>query len=304
MKVIQAMDGVCAAGITSRTITKARELAKTFHINLVYENIDNLIEKCSLDALMILVSANQIFNITKKMIPVQIPLFIEKPPGLIPEQTKTLVELADKYDTKNMVGYNRRYYSIFHKGIELINQNGRLLGVAIEGHERFWKIADVFRERTRNDIQKDISENWIYANSTHTIDLLRNFGGEVKNINALKNSLHEIKGDQFVASIEFDSGAIGTYTSHWFSPGGWSVKLYGEGITVEYCPLEEGVWVDTNFQVNKIIPDDVDTKYKPGFYKQMEAFRDLVVSGDLDWPGVNLSSALKTMLLTEELVNA
>ena len=90
---------------------------------------------------MILVSANQLYEVTRKIIPRQIPLFIEKPPGIVPGQTKSLAEMSNKYGTKNMVGFNRRYYSIFHKGIELINQNGGLLGVTVEGHERFWKVT-------------------------------------------------------------------------------------------------------------------------------------------------------------------
>ena len=291
------MDGVCAAGITSRTISKAEGLAKIFCIDNIYENIDNLIENCSLDGLMILVSANQMFDITKKMIPAQIPLFIEKPPGLIPDQTKTLVELSHKYDTKNMVGYNRRYYTIFQKGIELINQNGGLLGLAVEGHERFWKIAS-------GDILDEIRENWIYANSTHTIDLLRLFGGEVEQINALKKSLKEKNGDQFVASMKFASGAIGTYTSHWFSPGGWTATLYSDSIAVQFKPLEKGIWIDTDLSEYEIHPDEVDVKYKPGFYRQMESFVEMVRNGRLEPPGMNLEKALKTMELAKEFVNA
>lgn len=196
-----------------------------------------------------------------------------------------------------MVGFNRRYYSIFHKGIELINQNGGLLGVAVEGHERFWKIID-------RDIPNEIRENWIYANSTHTIDLLRLFGGEVEQINALKKSLKEKNGDQFVASMKFVSGTIGTYTSHWFSPGGWSATLYGEGVTVKFNPLEKGIWIDTDLSEHNIQPDEIDTKYKPGFFRQMNAFATMVLNGNLESPGINLEQALQTMELAQEFANA
>ena len=297
LKVIQAMNGVVVDGITSRTKLKAEELAKTYAIKQVYDNIDDLVEKYAPDGLMILVSANQIFDVTKKLIPTNIPLFIEKPPGLTTEQTTILAEIADKNRTKNMVGYNRRYYSIFQKGFDLIKQNGELLGIAVEGHERFWKI-------TGGDMPVEVRKNWIYANGTHTIDLLRLFGGEVKKMNTLKKGVNEKNGDQFVASMEFNSGTIGTYTSHWFSPGGWSVTLYGEGVTVKFQPLEEGVWIDTDFQWHEIIPDEVDRKYKPGFHGQMEAFKKLVITGELGLPGMDLGDALKTMVLAEKFANA
>tara|TARA_B100000315_G_scaffold203980_1_gene197153 strand:+ start:1880 stop:2827 length:948 start_codon:yes stop_codon:yes gene_type:complete len=297
LKVIQQMVGVDAVGITSRTNSKAEYLAKRYSVENVYNNIDDLINKCTPDALMILVSANQIFEVTKKLITANIPLFLEKPPGIVPEQTKTLVELADMHGTKTMVGFNRRYYSIFQKGIELINQNGDLLGVAVEGHERFWNIAD-------RDMPNGIKENWIYANSTHTIDLLHFFGGEIKSINTLSNSLNEKNGDQFTAAIEFESGALGTYTSHWFSPGGWSATLYGDGITVKFNPLEKGIWFDTDLNEKEILPDEVDLKFKPGFYRQMESFIDMVGKGCLNLPGMELGDALETMLLAQKFVNA
>ena len=291
------MDGVRAVGITSRTLSKAKKLANTFQIEQVYDTVDHLLKGCAPDGIMVLVSANQIYDVALNLIPTGIPLFLEKPPGLIPEQTKALTGLANNHGTKNMVGFNRRYYSIFHKGIELINQNGGLLGVAVEGHERFWKIVD-------RDIPNEIRENWIYANSTHTIDLLRLFGGEVEQINALKNSLKEKNGDQFVASMKFVSGTIGTYTSHWFSPGGWTVTLYSDTIAVQFKPLEKGIWIDTDFQQHDIMPDEVDIKYKQGFYRQMEAFVNMVRTGMLETPAMDLAEALKTMELAKEFAHA
>ena len=121
----------------------------------------------------------------------------------------------------------------------------------VEGQECFWKIVG-------RDLPDEIRQNWIYGNSTYTIDLLRFFGGEITAIDAHSKRLNEKNGDQFVAAMEFESGALGTYTSHWYSPGGWSVFLYGEGVTVKFKPLEKGVWIDTEFREHKILPDKVD----------------------------------------------
>ena len=290
------MKGVKAAGITSRTISKAEGLANSFQINQVYDSVTALVQKCALDGILVLVSANQIYEVASKLLPKGIPFFLEKPPGLVPEQTKSLAKLADSHGTQNMIGFNRRYYSVFQKGLAVIRDHGALLGVAVEGHERFWKIAG-------SDIPDEMRQNWIYANSTHTIDLLRFFGGEIKSISSLSNSLKETNGDQFVASMEFESGTLGTYTSHWYSPGGWSATLYGEGITVKFNPLEKGIWIGTDLNEHEINPDEVDVKYKPGFYRQMEAFANMVGSGSLNLPGLNLEKALRTMELAKKLEN-
>ena len=288
------MNGVTAVGITSRTISKAEEISNDYQIDRVYNNVYELIEKCAVDALLVFVSADQVFTVTEKLIPQKIPLFIEKPPGLVPEETDTLFKLADENGTKNMVGYNRRFYSVFHKGIEIIKKSGRLLGVSVEGHERFWKVV--------NKKPQNILDNWLYANSTHTIDLLRFFGGEITSFNTISKSFKEKNGDQFVATVEFESGSLGTYTAYWYSPGGWSVALYGEGVTVIFKPLEESKWIDANFTEYKIEPDEIDKKYKPGFCGQLKAFCNMLKNGSLEWPGQDLAGALKTMQLAQKFL--
>jgi len=295
LKVLESIKDIELVGITSRTIDKAEELANQFNINNVYDDIFKLINEVNIDGIMILVSADQIFHVTKSLLPKKIPLFIEKPAGLFPEESKQLCELSNKYSTLNMVGYNRRYYTIFHKGIELIKQKGDLLGISIEGHERFWKIAD--------KIDNKIQDHWVYANSTHTIDLLRFFGGEIANIHSIKNSVYQNNGDQFASIMEFKSKVLGHYISHWYSPGGWSVTLFGDKITVRFKPLEKGVYIDSNFNEYEIKPEKIDKIFKPGFYNQIQAFLQMIKTGELQWPGQDLNSAYKTMVLSDSIAN-
>ena len=106
LKVIAAMNGVKAAGITSRTLSKAKALANSFQIDQVCDSVAALVERAP-DGIMVLVSSNQIYDVTLALIPEGIPLFIEKPPGLYPEQTKTLVELVKKYGTQTNTLINK-----------------------------------------------------------------------------------------------------------------------------------------------------------------------------------------------------
>ena len=87
--------------------------------------------------------------------------------------------MAKKYKVKNMVGLNRRFYSIFKKGKNFLEKNGGIKGFVIEGHERFWKI-----KKLRN---RQVYNNWIYANGIHTIDLIRFFGGEIRDFKSFSN---------------------------------------------------------------------------------------------------------------------
>ena len=183
LEVLKKLKNISLVGITSRTKEKALNLAKKFKINNTYKNIQDLIIYSKPDAIIILVSPDQTFKITKKIISYKIPFFVEKPAGLSMLQTKILADLTKDNNISNMVGYNRRYYSVFHRGLSIIKKHGRLLSISIEGHERFWKVAD--------KLNKTLRSKWLYANSTHTIDLLRFFAGEPKKVLSLKKCFKE-----------------------------------------------------------------------------------------------------------------
>jgi len=288
LKAIKQIDGMSVEMIFSRTIEKSATLSRKYNIPLVCHDFNDFKKNIKkIDGILILVSVENMFEITKLLIPFKTPLFIEKPPALALDQINDLISLADNYKTPNMVGFNRRFYSIYDKGLRIIHEHGGLLGLSIEGHERFWKIKDT--------ITAEVRDKWLFANSSHTIDLIDFFGGDLAEIKILSDSLEENHGDQFVALMKYKSGAIGTYTSHWYSPGGWSVSLYGDGVTVVYKPLESGKWIDKNFNEHEIKPSEYDLDLKEGFYQQMLTFKDLIQNGKLNWPAVSIKDSLPTM---------
>lgn len=296
LEVIRHVKGMQAVGITSRTKSKAQNLARAYGIGVCTDDVQSLIDKAKPDALMVLVSPDQMYKVAASVIPFGLPLFLEKPAGLTPEENLKLMHLAKKYSLLSMVGFNRRYYSVFHKGMKIIKDNGRLLGVGVEGHERMWRV------RQANHFSEKVLRQWLFANSTHTIDLLRFFGGEPANIYSLVHKYSETRGDQFAAIMDLKSGTIGQYVSHWYSPGGWRVVLYGEGVTVEFKPLENGRWVDKNFKTHEIIPEKADVQFKPGFFRQMEAFGNLVRRRKQEWPMLDLGGSYQTMLLAQQIL--
>ena len=291
LKVLKNINDFSVFGIVSRTQKKAKKLSKKFGIKKVFNSIDQMMKSGHLDGVLILVSANSSFKVAKKVIPYQVPFFLEKPPGLSFYETKKLYNLTKKYITKNMIGLNRRFYSVFDQGMKIIRKHGKLLGVLIEGHERFWKI------RVKN---RKIFKRWIYANNIHVLDLFRLFAGNTKKIYSIKNTLPN-NNNQYSSTIKFKNGVVGTYLSHWFSPDGWSVTLYGNKVTVRFKPLEEGYWTDSKFIKHKLNLSQKDKFFKPGFYKQMICFKNLIRKGKLEWPGQSLKDMIQTMKLIKQI---
>jgi predicted dehydrogenase len=298
LQVLRHIRGIEVAGITSRTREKAELLASEFEIQHVADNLKDLVEDVRPDGLLILVSIAQMFEATKEAIQFGLPLFIEKPPGLLPNETEQLAKDAHDKDVRTMVGFNRRHYSIFHKGLQLIREHGPLMGILVEGHERI----EAVRKSSMHSEQ--LLASWLYANSTHTIDLMRFFGGEVEKVDSITHRYREPLGDQFAAIVNYSSGTMGTYVANWLSPGGWRVVLYGDGVRVDFQPLETGRWTDKNYQIHEIEPDKQDIDHKPGFYNQMLAFCDLVRGASLQWPSQDLDAAYETMCLARRLAES
>ena len=297
LEVLSALPGAMLAGIASRTRTRAEALAAQSGGASVYDDLDALVGEAKPDALMVLVSADQVAPVARDAMRFGLPLFIEKPAGLNTQESGELAALAHKLGVRTMVGYNRRHYSIFGAGLEIVRRHGPLMGVLVEGHERIAAVRKVGKH------PEHVLGAWLYANATHTIDLLRFFGGEVADVHCLSARHREPLGDQFGAVLRFESGALGHYVSHWLSPGGWRVVLYGDGVTVEFKPLESGRWTDGAGVTHEIQPGAEDQRFKPGFYAQLQAFCRLVRD-----PGARLSEDLadahKTMLLAERMALA
>jgi predicted dehydrogenase len=295
ISVLKEVSGVEIVGITSRTRQKAGDLAARFGIPHVTDDLNVLMAEAKPEGLLVLVSPEQMYSVSLEALECGVPVFIEKPPGMLPGEAWRLAETARVNNISTLVGFNRRFYSVFQKGCEIIKEHGPLLGLLVEGHER---ILDIRKRRLRPE---GMLSTWLYANAIHTIDLLRFFGGEIEEMHALAHRRQEAMGDQFSAVMNFDSGALGTYVAHWLSPGGWRVVLYGQGVTVEFKPLESGVWTDSSFKQHEILADACDEQFKPGFYRQMVAFKELVLGGELVGPAQDLAGAYQTMHLAEKL---
>jgi len=296
-RVLQALPHVQLAAVVSRTRPRAEAFAAEFGGAVVYDHLRTMVREEQPDALLITCSVDQLTEVALAAIEYGCPLLIEKPPGINWQETQRLADAAEQSGTRTMVGFNRRYYSVFKEGLDAIHRHGALRGVQIEGHERFWRILET-------GVTPELRQSWIYANATHTIDLLRYFGGEIAVSQAYGTTVRESSGDQFVAAMRFESGAIGTYTAHWFSPGGWRVLLYGDGITVSFAPLEEGKWQDTTFATHMLPVAEADQSFKPGFFGQMQAFLEMVRTYELAWPGQDLRQSLRTMLVARALLDS
>ena len=268
-----------------------RESADRFSIPTRLRSHTQLLENDRPDAVFVLVSVLQVADVAGDFIRAGIPTFLEKPPGLYTAQTRRLAELVSTHGTLAMVGLNRRFYSTLLQGREMLRLCGPIRSVTIEAHE------DLQRIRENPKFNDEVTQRWSAANGIHALDLLRFFGGDIARIEAVHHVVEGPMPDCSTATIEFVDGAHGRALMDWFAPGGHRFEVRATGATLTAGPAYSTVILLRRGQDSVVIErQEIDRRYKAGFYRQDETFVECVRSGTpLPFPACSLEDAAKTM---------
>ena len=248
------------------------------------------------DAVFVLVSVLKVAEVAADFLRVGIPTFLEKPPGLYTAQTRELADLARSHSTPAMVGVNRRFYSSLLRGREALLASGPIRSVTVEAHE------DVQLVRENHKFPDEVLRRWSAANGIHALDLLRYFGGEVSEIQATHVAVEGPMPDCSSALIQFENGASGRALMDWFAPGRHRVEARGVGIAFSALVDGEAILCRRGEKPQVVAHDEIDLRYKTGFYRQDRTFLEWVRNGgDLPFPGCTLDDAVKTMELIDAI---
>jgi len=299
LDVLGALADVEVVAVSSRGAEKLEKLAEEYHIPEKFRNNDDMLKAMKPDAAVVAVSVANVHDVTLKCIKHDISTLIEKPPGLTVGESEELLKASKNVESQYMVGLNRRFYSVIQNAKKLVEESGKLVSLVIHAPE------DIGAIRAMNFHPKDVLDHWMAANGMHCIDLLRFLGGDVADVHALSSAWGDSSRNSYGALIRFQSGAIGHYVSNWTAPGRWYVILYGLEMRVELMPLEEGNVVRRDDSTTPVPKDDMDVKFKAGFYGQDKYFVDHVrTNTPISLPASNLEDAVKTMKLVEAIANS
>ena len=196
-------------------------------------------------------------------------ILCEKPGGINNEQVKELSKSTEKAGANVLLAYNRRFYSSVMKAKELIALDGPVRSFHFEFTEWSHVIAPLPKPR-------EVKENWFLANSSHVVDLAFYLGGVPKEICCYTSGSldwHSAASAFSGAGIS-ETGALFSYMANWDAPGRWAVEILTNKNRYYFKPMEK-------LQVQKLgsvavdpveIDDEIDKQYKPGLWRQTEAF--------------------------------
>lgn len=219
---------------------------------------------------IVVVSEEQLGTVTVKLLKKGVELIlVEKPAGLNFDDVKKVKKVAEKTKSKVYVGYNRRFYASVKKAKEIIANDGGVLSIFFDFSEPDFKIAPLIKA-------PGVKENWFLQNSTHVIDLAFFLAGvPEKLISFTKGSmLWHSKGAIFCGAGITKNDALFSYHANWNAPGRWGLEIMTKNHKLFLKPLENlQIQELESFEVKDVkVDDNLDTKFKPGIYQEVESF--------------------------------
>ncbi|MBK7666218.1 MAG: gfo/Idh/MocA family oxidoreductase [Sphingobacteriaceae bacterium] len=196
-------------------------------------------------------------------------ILVEKPGIATPSEFTTLIEKSKSGRSNIFIAYNRRFFASVEKALELIKEDGGISSFQFD----FTEWSHVIEGLDCDPIEK---KYLFLANSTHVVDLAFFMGGHPKEISCFNsgNINWHSSGGVFAGSGTTDENKLFSYHANWLAPGRWSVELNTKSYKLILKPMEklqmqkkgtvaiEDVSIDNSKELN----------FKPGLYKQTEAF--------------------------------
>jgi predicted dehydrogenase len=297
LKVLASLNSVNLVGISNRGRPDIESVARQYNIAATFSDFERMLDTTQPDAVFVVVSHFETVRVASTCLQRGIPCLIEKPAGLTSAETASLAQLAEDHSCLNMVGVNRRYWSILHSALTTVMQYGPLHGVLIDAP------AVIHRIRARGVHDPRLFDSWLVADTIHAIDLFRCVGGEVVEIQTMKTSWTDKRGDSFTSILRLSRNCLGTFVAHLHSGEEWTITLYGQGVraVISLFGMTGQIYLDTG-EVRPIPVDPIDLNYKAGLYAQDSAFIHALASEErLSYPASDLADATRTMQLIERI---
>lgn len=192
----------------------------------------------------------------------------EKPGFLYPQECEEVASMAEATGTALFLAYNRRFFASTLEAERIIAKDGGIKSFNFEFTE--WGHVIEKLDKPKADL-----ENWFFANSTHVVDLAFFLGGTPTQWNAnTSGELSWHKPAVFAGSGMTDKNALFCYQANWAAPGRWGVELLTSKHRLYLRPMEQlQIQEIGSVAINPVeIDDSLDKQFKPGFYRETEAF--------------------------------
>lgn len=285
--------------VFSRNQKRATEIAQKFSIKEHFDNYERFLES-DFNCLYV-ASANidhkwQVIEAAKK----GKNIICEKPLAINSGDVKEMVEICGSNNVVFSVGYLKRFHPLCIKAKELIEAG--MLGKIVVIHVS--QASDYPPNDNNYRFKKELSGGGVLWDvGTHCIDLLRFFGGEIKNIQGKKdNIIYQSEVEDFVSAIvKFEKGYYGSfYSAYCISKPINRIEIMGYKGTIVIDGLIGRMLKSPKMTIS--IEGQVKKAFRKGgndMLNLLREFKESVIKGKK--MSLNGEDGLKNILLIEEL---
>jgi len=195
-------------------------------------------------------------------------ILLEKPGGVTQEEVELIAKRAKEKGAKVLLGLNRRFYASTKKAREVIEEDGGATSCKFDFTEWMDRIGDGYAP--------SVYATWILSNPVHVLDLAFSLVGKPDDMASFRaggNDWHT-SGTVFSGAGTTEQGVAFSYHADWDSAGRWSVEIMTRHRKLIFSPMEKLAEVKRNSVqiVDVDIDDHLDVRFKPGIFRQVEAF--------------------------------
>ncbi len=194
--------------VCSHNLNRAKSIATNFGIPNFFDNYDEFL-KSDLDAVYIASKNSDHYEQAIKAAQAGKHIFCEKPLALNSKQAEEMVTAAEKNNVLFAVNYVHNFHPLTIKAKELINtlKLGKIVSVQANFNIDFPPDNNFrfVKEKSGGGALRDLG--------THTLNLLRYFGGEISDIEGfIDNIVYQSEVEDFASAIvKFQNGGYGYF---------------------------------------------------------------------------------------------
>lgn len=284
-------------------------VSRQFGIATAYTDHHQMLDSERLDAVFVLTPPVWLYPVARDCLAAGVPTLLEKPPGMVTEETRDLLAVSRQSGAFGMIGLNRRFQPLLQQARRLVEANGPIATIVVEFYHFHMGIL-----RGMGASEEGLAQV-LTSGCIHSIDLMRYLGGDVAEVYAVNHAYFDRHLDSFAALVRFQNGATGLFHNHLLGEvraeklafHGRRASAFLEGLTTR-CIVHQD---DFTHELKVIEHGDPSAPqwadrprgpYLNGWWDQDRHFLDCVREGRAPTPpAADLVEAVKTMELIDAI---
>ena len=173
---------------------RALDAQRRFGFAAAYTDFHDMLDREKLDAIFVAIGGQAHYEVARELLPLRIPLYLQKPPSSTSAQATELAALAAEHDCLCHVGFNLRY-SVAHRRAREIMADPAFGPPSLV----------IFRYGL---MQPGTWHSAMSEQHIHAYDSILDIGGPITGVRAMLGRPDEPRS--YAAALKFASGAAGT----------------------------------------------------------------------------------------------